>query len=268
MYDFCYARARDTVDAVARFTAADDARYLAGGQTLLAAMKLRLAAPSDLIDLKTLDALHGIARDGDVLVLGAMTTHAQAAESAVVAAAAPGLARLASGIGDPMVRHMGTLGGSIANNDPAADWPAAVLAYDATVRTDRRTLGADAFFTGLYETALAPGELIVDVRFRVPAQSAYAKFANPASRYALVGVCIARFADGAVRVAVSGAGAAGVFRLRAFEAALSAHFDAGALDGLDVDASTLAGDLHASAEYRAHLIGVMARRAVAQAAGA
>ncbi|MCU0868508.1 MAG: FAD binding domain-containing protein [Burkholderiales bacterium] len=264
MYAFEHLRATDPADAVAKFSQADDARYLAGGQTLLAAMKLRLAAPACLIDLQRIAALRGIAADTAALTVGAMATHAEVAASPVVCDTIPALAKLAAGIGDPMVRNVGTLGGSVANDDPAADYPAAVLALDAAVHTDRRVIAADAFFTGLYETALAPGELITAVRFPIPQQAAYVKFPNPASRYALVGVFVARHAAG-VRVAVTGAGASGVFRVPAFEAALAARFAPDAIDGLGVDPAALASDLHASAEYRAHLVGVIARRAVAAA---
>ncbi len=241
-----------------------DAKALAGGMTLLPTMKQRLAAPSALIELKDVPELSGLSREGDTLVVGAMTRHVEVARSPVVQAAIPALAKLAAGIGDPHVRNRGTLGGSLANNDPAADYPAAVLALGATVVTSKRRLAADDYFTGLFETALEPGELITSVIFPIPQKAAYMKFANPASRYALVGVFVAKTAGG-VRVAVTGAGAHGVFRPQAFEAALNANFSASALDGVSVPASGLNSDLHADADYRAHLIGVMAKRAVAAA---
>jgi len=266
MYEFAYHRATSLEDAASRIATADDGRVLAGGQTLVAAMKLRLAAPSDLVDLRGIPELSGIGRDGDSIVIGAMTTHSAVAASTVVIQAIPALAELAGGIGDAMVRNQGTLGGSVANNDPAADYPAAVLGLGATLRTNRRSVAADDFFTGMYETALEPGEIIVSIRFPIPKRAAYVKFPNPASRYALVGVFVADGLQG-IRVTVTGAGS-GVFRASAFEAALAGRFAAEALEGIPVDAAALSGDMHASTEYRAHLIGVLARRAVGKALAA
>jgi len=243
-----------------------DARYLAGGQSLIAAMKLGLAAPSDLIDLNQIPELRGIRLEGGgaAITIGAMTRHSEVADSVEVGARIAALASLAAMIGDRQVRNRGTLGGSVANNDPAADYPAAVLALDATVITDKRSIKSDDFFKGLYQTALAPGELIKSVTFPVPKKAAYMKFKNPASRFAIVGVFVAKTAAG-VRVAVTGAGTRGVFRAKAMEEALAKNWSADALKSVAVQASELASDLHASAEYRAHLVNVMARRAVAAA---
>jgi carbon-monoxide dehydrogenase medium subunit len=263
MYAFEYHRPHTLSGAVADLEK-QDAKALAGGMTLLPTMKQRLAAPSALIELKSVPELTGIAREGDALVIGAMSRHAEVARSAVVEGAIPALAKLAGRIGDPHVRNRGTIGGSLANNDPAADYPAAVLALGATIVTSKRRIAADAYFTGLFETALEAGELITQVSFPIPQKAAYMKFANPASRYALVGVFVAKTAGG-VRVAVTGAGENGVFRAQAMEAALNANFSPAALDGISVPASGLNTDIHADAEYRAHLIGVMARRAVAAA---
>lgn len=243
-----------------------EGRYLAGGQSLIATMKLGLASPSDLVDIAQIADLRGIRVEGDgaTLVIGAMARHAEVASSRDVSARIPALASLASMIGDAQVRNRGTLGGSIANNDPAADYPAAVLALDATVHTNKRKIAAEKFFTGFYETALAPSELITAVSFPVPKKAAYMKFRQPASRFAIVGVFVAQGASG-VRVAVTGAGARGVFRVKAMEDALAKKWSPDALDSIAIDAGELQSDLHASAEYRAHLIGVMARRAVAAA---
>ena len=266
MYEFNYHRAKNLADAAKKLAAAEDGRVLAGGQTLIAAMKLRLSAPSDVIDLRDVPELRGIRREGNNLVIGAMTRHAEVAASKEVLAAIPALAQLASGIGDRMVRAMGTLGGSVANNDPAADYPAAVVGLGATVHTDRRKIGADEFFTGMYETALEPGEIVTAIAFPIAKRAGYAKFRNPASRYAIVGVFVAE-AGGAARVAVTGAGPA-VFRVPAMEKALAKKFAADSLDGIAVPADELNSDIHASAEYRAHLVTVMAKRAVAQALAA
>jgi carbon-monoxide dehydrogenase medium subunit len=261
MYAFEYHRPRTLSGAVADL-AKTDAKALAGGMTLLPTMKQRLASPAALVDLKSVPELAGIAREGDNLLLGAMSRHADVARSSVVQAAIPALAKLAGGIGDPHVRNMGTIGGSLANNDPSADYPAAALALGATIVTNKRRIPAQDFFTGLFETTLEAGELITQVSFPIPQKAAYMKFRNPASRYALVGVFVAKTAGG-VRVAVTGAGANGVFRANALEAALNANFSAAALEGVSVPASGLNSDLHADADYRAHLIGVMAKRAVA-----
>jgi aerobic carbon-monoxide dehydrogenase medium subunit len=263
MYAFDYHRPQSLSAALADL-ANPDAKALAGGMTLLPTMKQRLASPSAIIDLNKLPELAGVTREGDNLVIGAMTRHADVAANPVVRSAIPALAKLAAGIGDPHVRNRGTIGGSIANNDPSADYPAAALALGATIVTNKRRVGAQDYFTGLFETALEPGELITQVSFPIPQKAAYMKFPNPASRYALVGVFVARTAGGA-RVAVTGAGENGVFRVEAFESALNANFSPAALDGVSVPASGLNSDLHADADYRAHLIGVMARRAVAAA---
>ncbi len=262
MHEFTYRRATSVADAVAAFRGAEDAAYLSGGHTLLPAMKQRLAAPTDVIDLAGLDELVGIAVDADAVEVGALTPHAAVAASAEVGAAIPALAALAGKIGDPQVRNKGTIGGSIANNDPAADYPAALVGLGATVVTERRRIAADDFFTGLFETALADGEIVTSVRFPRPAKAGYAKFPNPASRYAIVGVMAAETADG-VRIAVTGAGPC-VFRATAMEEALGGALDAdAALPALSADG--LNSDIHASAEYRAHLVGVMAQRAMAAA---
>jgi aerobic carbon-monoxide dehydrogenase medium subunit len=264
MYAFEYHRP-ETLSAAVADLADPEAKALAGGMTLLPTMKQRLASPAALIDLKSVHELAGITREGDNLVIRAMTRHAEVASNAVAQAAIPALASLAGIIGDPHVRNMGTIGGSLANNDPAADYPAAALALGATIVTNKRRIAAQDFFTGLFETTLETGELITQVSFPIPQKAAYMKFRNPASRYALVGVFVAKTAGG-VRVAVTGAGSSGVFRAEAFEAALNANFSPAALDGVSVPASGLNSDLHADADYRAHLIGVMAKRAVEAAA--
>ena len=263
MHDFKYQKAGSVADAVAALKAADDGKVLAGGMTLLPTMKQRLAAPSDVIDLGGISGLDGVSASGGVTV-GAMASHAAVAGSAAVKGAIPALADLADGIGDPQVRNRGTIGGSIANNDPAADYPAACLALGATIKTDRREISADDYFQGLFETALEEDEIITAVSFPAAEKAAYMKFPNPASRYALVGVFVAKTAGG-VRVAVTGAGDSGVFRATALEAALSSNFSASGLDGASVSADGLMSDIHASAEYRAHLITVMAKRAVSAA---
>jgi len=241
----------------------DEAAYIAGGQSLLGAMKLGLAAPSDLIDLARVPGLDGIAIEGQSLRIGAMATHAQVASSALVLKHLAALASLAGGIADPAVRTRGTLGGSLANNDPAACYPAAALGMGATVHTAQRSIAADDFFLGLYETALRPGELITAVSFPILPRAAYLKFKQPASRFALVGVFVSQGPQG-TRVAVTGAGP-GVLRAKALEAALAKDWSARAIEGIAIDAGQLNTDLHASAAYRAHLIGVLARRAVAAA---
>jgi len=263
MYEFNYHKATSVADAAAKLAAAADAKLMAGGQTLIAALKLRLASPSDVIDLRGIAELRGIRKDGGAISIGALTTHAEVAASKDVLQAVPALASLAASIGDPMVRNMGTLGGSIANNDPAADYPAGVLALGATIHTNKRKIAAGDFFTGMYETALQPGEIITSVSFPLPKRAGYAKFKNPASRYAIVGVFVAETANG-VRVAVTGAGPC-VFRVPALEKALGAKFSADAVANIKVAAAGLNSDMHASAEYRAHLVTVMAKRAVAAA---
>jgi aerobic carbon-monoxide dehydrogenase medium subunit len=263
MTPFAYHRPASIASAVQLRSAQPDATYLAGGQSLLPAMKLGLAGPSELIDLSLLPGTQGITLDGSSLRIGAMTPHAAVAASSEVLKHIPSLACLASGIGDPAVRSRGTVGGSLAQNDPAACWPAAALGLGATVHTDRRQIAADDFFKGLYETALEAGELITAVSLPVPKRAAYVKFKQPASRFALVGVFVSEGPQG-VRVAVTGAGPC-VFRADTLEAALAKGFGAQALDGLSVSAEGLNNDLHGSAAYRAHLVGVLARRAVAQA---
>lgn len=265
MYAFAFRRAADLTEAAALLAADPDAKLLAGGQTLIPTLKQRLAQPTTLVDLTRVAELQGVRREADRLIVGAAMRHADVARSPEIRAAAPGLANLAAGIGDRQVRNMGTLGGSVANADPAADYPAALAALGAQIVTDRRVVAADDFFTGMFETALEPGEIVVSVIFPIAERAAYAKFPNPASRYAVTGVFVARHADGAVRVAVTGAGAC-VFRLPSFEAALTQNFTPAALEGLTVDPDGLNEDVHADAVYRAHLTGVMARRAVAACA--
>ncbi|HMO48606.1 MAG TPA: xanthine dehydrogenase family protein subunit M [Rubrivivax sp.] len=266
MTPFAFHRPASQAAALQLHRAGGDARYLAGGQSLLPTMKLGLAAPSDLIDLSLLPGANAIAVEADALRIGAMTPHAVVAASAEVRRYIPALAALAEGIGDPAVRTRGTIGGSLAQNDPAACCPAAVLGLGATVLTDRRRIAADDFFKGLYETALEPGELITALSFPIPQRAAYVKFKQPASRFALVGVFVSQGPDprSSTRVAVTGAGPC-VFRVGAFEAALAKDWSAQALAGLAVPADGLNTDLHAGAAYRAHLIGVLARRAVAAA---
>lgn len=264
MYSVNYHRAASVAEA-AKLITQGDAKFLAGGMTLVPAMKTRLAAPSDLVDLSRIAELEGITVSGSTITIGAGTTHAEVAADAALKAACPALSRLAGMIGDPHVRHKGTIGGSIANNDPAADYPAAMLALDAVIVTDRREVKAEDFFTGLFETALEDGEIVTAVRFEAPAKAAYRKFPNPASRYAMTGVFVVRRDDGAVRVGVTGAGSDGVFRHRDLEAALAANWSPGAVDNVKVDDSNLLSDIHASAAYRANLVKVMTKRAVAAA---
>ena len=262
MYSFELKRA-DSVANAAALLSQTRGKALAGGQSLVAAMKLRLAQPGTLIDLSHVPELKGIRKEGDHLVIGAMTRHAEVAASKEVQAAIPSIAALAEGIGDRQVRNMGTIGGSIANNDPAADYPAAVVALNATVNTNKRKIAADDFFKGLYETALADDEIITSVSFPIPKKAAYVKFPQPASRFALVGVFVAQTAGG-VRVAVTGAGPS-VFRAKALEDALTKTFTADAAKPVKNTAAGLNTDIHGSAEYRAHLISVLAARAVAAA---
>ena len=260
MYAFEYHRPTSVAEAVSLLKGASDGKFLAGGHTLLPTLKQRLAQPSDLVDLGRIAELKGIRQAGDTLVIGAMTTHAEVAGSEVVRGAIKALAALADHIGDAQVRNRGTIGGSIANNDPAADYPAAVVGLNATVKTNKREIAADDFFTGMFETALDDDEIVVSVSFPKPTRAGYMKFPNPASRYAIVGVMVAQ-TGGQTRVAVTGA-APSVFRLTDAERALASNFSAAALDGLSVSADDLNSDIHASAEYRAHLIKVMAKRAV------
>lgn len=260
MQSFDYRRP-DSLATAVELLSGGEAKALAGGQSLLPAMKHGLAAPPSLVSLRDVPEMRGmlIVRDGG-LRIGAMHTHAEISTSPEVRGNLPALADMAGAIGDPQVRNRGTLGGSVAHADPAADYPAAVLGLNATIDTNRRRIRADDFFTGMFSTALEPGELIVSIHFPVPDAAAYAKFESPASGYALVGVMVARNRDG-VRVAVTGAGMS-VFRQEAMEAALTADFSESALDGITQDATGLSSDLEASAEYRAHLVGVLARRAV------
>ncbi len=257
MENFAYHRPASVADAVVALKKAKDGKYMSGGMTLLPTIKLGLATPSDVVDLSGLKN-SGIESSGAALTVKAGTTHAEVVTGAK---AIPALAALASGIGDAQVRNRGTIGGSIANNDPAADYPAAALGLGATIHTNERKIAADAFFTGLFATALNADEVITAVEFPVPAKAGYAKFPNPASRYAMVGVFVAKLKDGSVRVAVTGAGPK-VFRETAMEAALAKDFSASALKGIAASAKDLNTDMHASAAYRAHLIGVMAKRAV------
>jgi len=260
MRDFAFHRPQSLAAAVESLKKRPDAKYLAGGQSLIPVMKLGLAAPSDLVSLTAIPELKGIRVDGKELVVGAGATHAEVAESAEVKRALPALADLAAHIGDPQVRNRGTLGGSLAHDDPNADYPAAVLALGATIVTDHRKIPADGFFKGLYSTALEPDEIVVSVRFPLPEKAAYAKFPHPASRFALVGVFVAKGPAG-VRVAVTGAGAS-VFRAASLEQALSKKFAADALAGVSIPSAGLQSDPFGSAEYRAHLAVVLARRAL------
>jgi carbon-monoxide dehydrogenase medium subunit len=261
MHAFEYHRPSSTKDALALGSKKEDARYLAGGQSLVQAMKLRLSSPSDLIDLGTIKELVGIKASGSAVEIGAMTRHADVAGSKDVQKAIPALAMLAGIIGDRQVRHMGTIGGSLANSDPAADYPAAVLGLGATITTNKRKIEADKYFKGLFETALEPGELLTSVSFPVPKRAAYMKFKNPASRFAMVGVFVADFGGGKVRVAVTGAGPC-AFRQAEMEKALATKFAPDAVANIKVKQDGLNNDLHASPEYRAHLITVMCKRAV------
>jgi carbon-monoxide dehydrogenase medium subunit len=265
MYSFNYHRPASTKQA-ASLLAKKDTKALAGGQTLIQVLKLRLASVENLVDLGGIKGLDTIAVKGKTVVIGAMARHASVANSDAVKKAIPALAALAEGIGDPHVRNQGTIGGSVANNDPSADYPAACLALGATIVTNKRKIPADKFFKGLFETALGRGELILQVVFPIPKRAAYAKFPHPASRYALVGVFVADHGN-EVRVAVTGAGEDGVFRAKDMEAALKKSFAASSLDGVKIGAKGIMSDIHADAEYRSHLVGVMARRAVAAAAG-
>ena len=264
MYAFEYHRPTSVRQAASLLGNAEDAKVVAGGHTLLPTMKMRLAAPANLIDLSQIADLRGIERSARSVTIGAMTTHSEVADSAEVKEAIPALAELAAMIGDPAVRHRGTIGGSVANNDPAADYPAACLALSATIVTNKRKIPADQYFKGLFETALEEDEIVTAVTFPIPQKAGYMKFRNPASRYALVGVFVAKRADG-IRVAVTGAGSNGVYRWTAAEEALAKRFGAKSLEGLTHPAEGLNSDIHADATYRAHLIGVMARRAVAAA---
>lgn len=260
MENFNYTRPASVADAAAAMKAASDGKYLSGGMTLIPTMKQGLASPSDIIDLGGLGN-KGVSVGATSVTIKAGTTHAEVAGNADLKKAIPGLSSLAGGIGDPHVRHKGTIGGSVANNDPAADYPSACLGLGATIHTNARTIPADEFFTGMFSTALNDGEILTAIEFPIPEKAGYAKFPNPASLYAMVGVFAAKHKDGSVRVAVTGAGA-GVFRASGIEAALKSNFASSALNGASVEAKGLNSDMHASAEYRAHLITVMAKRAV------
>ena len=265
MHAFTYHHPSSLADAVSLAGKHSDGKVLAGGQSLVQAMKLRLASPTAIVDLGGVKDLAGIKVDGNTVTIGAMTRHSDVENSAEVKKLIPALALLAGGIGDRQVRHMGTIGGSLANNDPAACYPAAVLGLGATITTNKRKIAGDDFFKGLFETALAADELITSVTFPAAKRAGYIKFKNPASRFALVGVFVADM-GGSVRVAVTGA-ASCVFRVPAIEKALAAKFDPASVPADTVKADTLNSDLHASAEYRAHLITVMTKRAVTQALG-
>lgn len=263
MYNFNYYRPLSLKEAAQVLSSASDGTLMSGGMTLIPTLKLRLANPSDVVDLSGIADLSGIETKDGAIVIGATTTHADVAASKVVTKQIPALAALAESIGDPQVRNRGTIGGSIANNDPAADYPAGLVGLGATIKTDRREIAADDFFTGMFETALEDGEIVTAVSIPVPKKAGYAKFPNPASRYAVVGVMVAQGPAG-TRVAVTGAGP-GVFRVAEMEKALESNFSASAIEGISVSADGLNTDMHASADYRAHLVGVMARRAVTAA---
>lgn len=275
MYETKYHKASDAAAAASLLAGTSDGKVLAGGQTLIPTMKQRLAAPSDLVDVSQASDMKGItiterkklgvlkAKGGETITIGAATTHAEVASHADLAAVCPSICGLAAHIGDPAVRHRGTIGGSIANNDPAADYPAAMLALGATITTNTREIAADDFFTGLFATALGDSEVITSVSFSAPEAAGYGKFPNPASRYAMVGVFAAKSIEGDVRVAVTGAGSNGVFRHSGLEQALSADWSETAAAGVAISADGLMSDIHGDAAYRANLIGVMAKRAVA-----
>ena len=265
MYETTYHRPSSVDEAAALFAKGSESKYLAGGHTLLPVMKARLASPTDVIDLAQIKDLVGIQSVGDALVIKAATTYFDIMSSADVKNIIPALVSLTKVLGDPAVRYRGTIGGSIANNDPAADYPAAVLALNATVNTNTRSINADDFFTGLFSTALKEGEIIVSITFPVPVAAAYSKMRHPASRFALTGVFVAKSRTGDVRVAATGASQNGVMRIPAIEAALKANFSAAALDNVTLSATGMLSDIHGSAEYRANLVKVMAQRAVADA---
>jgi aerobic carbon-monoxide dehydrogenase medium subunit len=265
MYETNYHRASSVAEATALFGKGKEAKFLSGGQTLLPVMKQRLAAPSDVIDVARIKELVGVEVSGDTLTIKAATTHYDVAQSDAVRKSIPAIADLASMIGDPAVRHRGTIGGSLANNDPAADYPAAVLALGATIKTNKRSIAAQDFFKGLFTTALEDGEIITAVSFPIAAKAGYSKFANPASRFALTGVFVAKTKAGDVCVAATGASQSGVMRVPAIEAALKANWSAAALDAIKIPPSGLLADIHGSADYRANLVKVMAQRAVTAA---
>ena len=275
MYETNFHKASTAQDAAALLAKSDDGKILAGGQTLIPTMKQRLAAPADLVDLSRAEALRGVtitkrkkmgimkADGGETITIGAMATHAEVAGNTELAQVCPVICGLAGNIGDPAVRHRGTIGGSVANNDPAADYPAALLALGATIHTNSRDVAAEDYFKGMFLTALDDMEIITAVSFQAPVVGGYGKFPNPASRYAMVGVFVAKSVDGEVRVSVTGAGDNGVYRHAGLEAALSADWSASAVDAVDVSTGGLMSDLHGTAAYRANLIKVMAKRALA-----
>jgi carbon-monoxide dehydrogenase medium subunit len=265
MYETIYHRPSSVDEAASLFGKGKEAKYLSGGQTLIPVMKQRLASPSDVIDLGKIKELVGVDVSGDTVTIKAATTHSDVATNSAVQKAIPALAHLASVIGDPAVRHRGTIGGSLANNDPSADYPSAVLALGATIKTNKRTISADDFFMGLFSTALNDGEIITAVSFPVPAKAGYAKFPHPASRFALTGVFAVKTKAGDVRVAATGASQSGVMRVGPIEAALKANWSASAVDAVKIPPSGLMSDIHGSADYRANLIKVMAQRAVTAA---
>jgi carbon-monoxide dehydrogenase medium subunit len=264
MQSTTYHKASSAADAAAKLAGAEDGTLLAGGQTLIPTMKQRLAAPTDLVDISGIEEMRTIDARPPTVTIGAAVTHAEVAASAEIRAVCPSICDLASHIGDPAVRHRGTIGGSVANNDPAADYPAAMLALNATIKTNKREIAADEFFQGMFTTALDEGEIITSISFDAPEKGAYAKFPNPASRYAMCGVFVAQ-GGGGVRVAVTGAGDDGVYRNADMETALASNFSADALDGVTVSADGMLSDLHGDAAYRANLVKVMAKRAVAAA---
>jgi aerobic carbon-monoxide dehydrogenase medium subunit len=265
MYETTYHRPSSIEEAAALFAKGSEAKYLAGGHTLLPVMKQRLASPSDVIDLGRIKELVGVELSADALTIKAATTYFDIMQSADARKAIPAIVHLTSMLGDPQVRYRGTIGGSIANNDPAADFPAAVLALGATVKTNKRSIAADDFFKGLFSTALEDGEIITAVSFPIPAKAAYSKMRHPASRFALTGVFVVKTKAGDVRVAATGASQNGVMRVPAIEAALKANWSPGALDSVKISADGMLADIHGSSTYRANLIKVMAQRAVADA---
>lgn len=267
MYETSYHRAKDAADAGKKLRACDDGMYLSGGMTLLPTMKQRLAAPSDLIDLTHIKDMNKIEVKGKNVTIGATATHAEVATHAKLAKVCPSLSGLAAHIGDPHVRNRGTIGGSIANNDPAADYPSAMLALGATIITNKRKMKAEKFFTGMFDTALAEDEFVKAVSFTAPKRGAYSKFPNPASRYAMAGVYVADHGKGDVRVGVTGASQDGVYRAKDMEKALSKSFDPSSLEGCKVDEGDMLSDIHGSSAYRANLVKVMAKRAVIAAVG-
>ena len=266
MYAFTFHRPQTVRQAAGLLGKNEEAKLLAGGHSLLPTMKLRLAGPPQLVDMSLIEGMAGIEQSGRSITIGAMTRHDDVANSPIVQQQIPALAHLASMIGDPAVRHMGTIGGSIANNDPNADYPAACLGLGATIITNKRRIKADDFFTGMFSTALEPSEIITKVSFPIPKKAAYQKFKNQASRFALVGVFVSKRGS-ENRVAVTGAGSNGVFRVNSFEEALKKRFAPKSLEGMSIPADGMNSDIHGSAEYRAHLVGVLSRRAVADANG-